>query len=210
MKKILRTAVALLLSSCMMTAPALAATSFSDVPNDQGINYYVVQAAKEGLVAGVGGGKFGVGQKVTNAEFATMVCKLFYNTEANAYHNTYKNTYSASDWWRPYMAVAYTKGLLNNTEMGISRATNNSWTKSVVEQPISRYDMAQVMMNVADIQGWGAPSTQEVLDAQTKIGDWKNIPSKYQAAVAAAYAKGFLSGMQDGTFSAACCVSRVR
>ena len=201
MKKMLRTAAALLLSGCMMTAPALAATSFSDVPNDQGINYYVVQAAKEGLVAGIGGGKFGVGQKVTNAEFATMVCKLFYNTEANAYHNTYKNTYSASEWWRPFLAVAYTKGLLNNTEMGVSRAANNSWAKSVVEQPISRYDMAQVMMNVADVQGWADPSAQEILDAQAKIGDWKNIPAKYQAAVAAAYAKGFLSGMQDGTFS---------
>lgn len=202
MKKMLRSAVALVLSGCMLTVPALAATtSFSDVPNDQGINYYVVKAAKDGLVAGVGNGKFGVGQKVTNAEFATMVCKLFYNTEANAYHSTYKNTYSASEWWRPYLAVAYTKGLLNNTVMGTSRASSNSWSLSVIQQPISRYDMAQIMMNVAEVQQWSNPSAQQVLDAQAKIGDWKKIPSKYQAAVASAYAKGFLSGMQDGTFS---------
>ena len=202
MKKMLKTAAALLLSGCMLTSPVLAATtSFSDVPNDQGINSFVLKAAKDGLVAGVGNGKFGMGQKVTNAEFATMVCKLFYSTEAEAYHNTYKDTYKASEWWRPFLAVAYTKGLLGNTVMGTSRATNNSWSQSIVEQSISRYDMAQVLLNVSKVQGWEKASDQSLTDAKAKIGDWKNIPGKYQDAVAYAYAKGFLSGMQDGTFS---------
>ena len=199
MKKMLRSAAALLHSGCMMVATALAATtSFSDVPSSHWGYTFVTRAASEGLVSGMGNGKFGVDDQLSNAQFTTMICNLFYKTEVDAYQNTYK----PSEWWRSYMAVAYTKGLLNNTVVGTSRATNNSWLTADVNAKISRYDMAQIMVNVSTAQGWQGVTTQEVTSVQAKIADWSKVPAKYQTAVATAYAKGYLSGMDAaGTFA---------
>ncbi len=196
MKKILRAAAALILAGCMMTTGALAAPAFSDVPNDQGINWYVLQAAEKGLASGMGDGSFGMGKSVKNSEFVTMICNLMCKDEVAAYAKEH-----SMQWPWGYMAVAYTKGYLKNTAVGDARIANNAWSTASVNANINRYDMAQIMINVAQIEGWSMPSTEDVLEAQLKIADWKYIPGKYQTAVATAYAKGFLSGMQDGTFS---------
>ena len=196
MKKILRAAAALVVAGCMMTTGVLAAPAFRDVPNDQGINWYVLQAADKGLVSGMGDGSFGMGKAVKNSEFITMICNLMCKDEVAAYAKEH-----SLEWPWGYMAVAYTKGYLKNTSVGDARAANNAWSIASVNANISRYDMAQIMVNVAQIEGWSMPSTADILEVQLKITDWKYIPGKYQTAVATAYAKGFLSGMQDGTFS---------
>lgn len=200
MKKMLRTAAALLLGASLMSASALAATTtntFSDVPSSHWGYTFVNRAAKEGIVSGIGNGKFGVADKLSNAQFIAMVCNAFYKDDVMAYQNQYK----PADWWRSYMGVAYTKKLLTNTTVADSRAATNVWSAAAVNADISRYDMAQIMANVAQEQGWDSVTTQEIANVRSKIADWSKIPAKYQTAVAVTYAKGFLSGMDSaGTF----------
>ena len=198
MKKILRVAAALALTGCMMTANVFAATTFSDVPSNYWGKTFIDQAADAGLVSGMGDGTYGINGKLSAAQFTTMVCNLICKDDVNTYYNTYK----PAEWWRSYMAVAYSKGFLKNTTVGDARVANNAWSVSSVNAEISRYDMAQIMINVASSQGWSLPSTTEVLAAQTKIADWNKIPAKYKSAVATAYAKQYLSGMDSvGTFA---------
>jgi len=198
MKKMLRNIAALALAGCMMTANVFAAPAFTDVPASYWGGSFITRAAEAGLVSGLGDGSYGVTATLSSAQFTTMVCNLLYKDEVTAYQNQYK----PSEWWRSYMAVAYEKGMLKNTTVGDSRAVNSAWSASAVNANINRYDMAQIMYNVAGIEKWSLPTTTEMLAAQAKIGDWSKIPSKYQSAVAASYAKGYLSGMDDkGTFA---------
>lgn len=202
MKKMLRSAAALLLSGCLLSGSAVAATTataatFSDVPSNHWGYTFVTRAAKEGIVSGLGNGKFGVEDKLSNAQFVAMVCNLFYKDDVM----TYQNQYKPAEWWRSYMAVAYTKKLLTNTTVADSRVATNTWSAAAVNAEISRYDMAQIMVNVAQQQGWSSATTQEISTVKGKIADWSQIPAKYQTAVATAYAKNYLSGMDSaGTF----------
>lgn len=205
MKKMLKTAVALVLSACLMASSVLAApATFSDVPSSYWGYSFISRAAQEGLVSGLGDGTYGVSASLSNAQFTTMVCNLFYKSDVETYQKTYKPTY----WWQSYMAVAYSKGLLDNTAVGDNRKLSNAWSTQAVNASMSRYDMAQVMSNVAKDQGWTDPSALDLLAAQLKIADWANIPAKYQNAVAKAYAKGFLSGMDNNKFEGAQAMTR--
>ena len=200
MKKMQKGAAAVLLSASLLASPVLAATTptFRDVAVTDWSYSFVTRAAEENLVSGMGDGTFGAHKKLSSAQFITMVCNLFYREEVDSYQETYQ----PAEWWRSFMAVAYGKGLLDNTVVGDSRAATKQWKSSVVNAEISRYDMAQVMVNVLTAQEWEGVTPQEVLQFQQKIADWDRIPAKYQTAVATAYAKSFLSGMdQQGTFA---------
>ena len=60
MKRMLKTAAAVLLGASMLVTGALAAnTSFSDVPSNHWAYSYVTRAAQEGLVNGMGDGVYG-------------------------------------------------------------------------------------------------------------------------------------------------------
>ncbi len=198
MKKMLRSAAAVALCGCLTVGSVWAApVVFKDVPSSYWGYSFVTRAAQEGLVSGLGDGTFGTTKPLTNAQFTTMVCNIFYKDEVMTYHNTYK----PAEWWRAYMAVAYSNGLLDNTAVGENRKLSNTWSTGAVNAEISRYDMAQIMANLARVQKWTLPSDLDLLAVQRKIADWDKIPEKYQKAVALAYAKNFLAGMDDlGTF----------
>lgn len=205
MKKMLRTVAALALGGCLMAGNVMAATTtFSDAPSSYWGYTYITKAAQDGLVSGIGNGKFGVEDKLSNAQFTTMICNLFYKDEVMNYQNTYK----PNEWWQSYMAVAYTKGLLSGTTVGELRQSSQTWSAQTVNSSMSRYDMAQVIKNVSDLQGWQSATTLEILSAKMKIADWDQIPTKYQNAVASAYAKGFLSGMETGNFEGSSAMTR--
>mgnify|MGYP002484663515 CR=1 FL=1 len=61
--------------------------------------------------------------------------------------------------------------------------------------------MAQIMYHVAVDQGFEDPSAASLAYASARIQDFSSIPSNYQYAVLYSYAKGFLSGGQNGRFN---------
>lgn len=206
MKTNLRAALAALLCAGLLTCGASAAVSFSDVTSTYWGRTYIERAAQEGLVSGMGDGTYGINDTLSSAQFVTMICNLFYKDEINSF----TGSYNPADWWHPFMTVAYSKGLLANTTVGLARQSRSNWTGvSSVNDPITRYDMAQVMSNVLSAQSWIAPTAIELIEAQAKIGDWGQIPAQYRSAVATAYAKSFLSGMDSaGTFQGADSMTR--
>lgn len=196
MKRTLRTAVAALLSVGILAGSVLTSSAaFTDVPSNHWAYTYVEKASQNGLVSGVGNGRYGVDNQLSAADFATMVCALLYPGEANALLG--KSSY----WWYPYMETAYLKGLLTGTTAGDSRTSTGKWYSSVAEAKLTRYDMAQIIYNAQKLQGWPEPNANFIYIYMAAIPDWAQIPAKYQTAVVMAYAGGFLTGMDDkGTF----------
>ena len=194
MKAGLRRTIALALGLCALTIPASAATTFTDVPSSYWGYSYINEAASKGLVSGIGNGKYGPEETLSNAQFVTMVCNLFYSNLVDAQS-------SSSDWWRPYMNVAYSAGLLQGTTAAQQYAASGGWTTSAVNGNISRYDMAQIISNLSTDQKWESPDSMSLVLSQLLIKDWSSVPTQYQTAVAVCYAKGFLTGDENGNFN---------
>lgn len=195
MKRMLKTAAAVLLGASMLVTGALAAnTSFSDVPSNHWAYSYVTRAAQEGLVNGMGDGVYGENVPLNIGQFSVMVCQLLYPEAADEYAGR------SSYYWYQYAEAAYLKGDLDGTVAGERRRTDGAWTATVVEADMSRYDLAQIIANVMESQGWQTPDTTAILLAMATIPDWSEIPTNYQSAVAMAYAGGFLSGKDGGVF----------
>lgn len=200
MNRKLKTLAALALSAALMAGSVLTAnaatTSFSDVPTTHWAYSYVTRAAQAGLVSGVGDGRYGVESNLSTAEFATMVSQLLDIEELIAVYQG-----QSAYWWYPYVEAAYQAGALTGTTAGNRRATDGRWTATVVEADMNRYDMAQIIANVAATKNWAHAEGEAYLLAMLMIPDWSQIPAEYQSAVALSYANGFISGMEDGSFA---------
>lgn len=203
MKAGFRRAIALSLGLCAMTIPASAATAFTDVPSTYWGYSYIKEAASNGLVSGIGDNQYGPEQTLSNAQFVTMVCNLFYADQV-------KSQGTSSDWWRPYMNVAYANGLLSGTTVGQQYASGGAWSAYSVNGQISRYDMAQVMYNLSSAQKWESPDSTSLVLAQLLIQDFGSIPANYQMPVAYCYAKGLLSGDENSNFNGSASTTRAQ
>lgn len=202
MKAGLRRAIALSLSLCALTIPASAATTFTDVPSNYWGYSYITEAASKGLVSGTGNGQYQPEAALTQTQFVTMVCNMFYSTAV-------ANQGTSSQWWLPYMNVARGAGLLTNTTIA-QQYSANGWNASVDRTTITRYDMAQILANVATAQSWEAPDSLTLMYARLLIEDWDSIPSQYRNAVASSYARGFLTGDENRNFNGEASTTRAQ
>ena len=208
MRSSMKKAAALALSACLLmgSAQAVKASDFSDLKSNHWAYSYIDKAAQAGLVSGMGEGKFGPESKLSNAQFITMVCNLLYEDKVNSFPSG-----AGSSWWLPYLNAAQSVGILDNTTIAAERSAAGAWNATMANAEINRYDMAQIMMNVAKEEGWTAATSSQISAAQSQIADWSSIPSKYQNAVASAYAKKYLSGMDDkGTFLGTATMNRAQ
>ncbi len=78
MKQFVKRGVSLLLALVMTATMAAAAnkTGYSDVKDTHWAAQSIAQCKDLGLMCGVGGGKFGLGQKMTRAAYAAALCRL--------------------------------------------------------------------------------------------------------------------------------------
>jgi len=201
-------AAALALGACLLigSAQAVKASDFTDLKSNHWAYSYIDKAAGAGLVSGMGNGKFGPEEKLSNAQFITMVCNLLYEDNVKSFPSG-----SGSSWWLPYLNAAQSVGILDNTTIAAERAAASAWSAKMANAEINRYDMAQIMMNVAKQEGWSSATSAQISAAKSQIADWSSIPSKYQDAVASAYAKKYLSGMDSqGTFLGTATMNRAQ
>ena len=168
---------------------------------------YVDKANNNGLVNGVGGGKFNPDATVSTAEWATMVVNLFYVEERNANQELYG---AFGGWWYPYMITAADTGILTGT-VAFQRASNTQsiWSFGSDEyspdRAMSRYDMAQVIYNLAVSQAWDISASSSALT----IPDVTAIPAQYISAVNYCYNAGFITGVDGhGTFAGSSSMTR--
>lgn len=207
MKSMLKKMTALALGACLLLGSVQAAQTedYTDVSKSHWAYSYIRKAAYADLVSGIGNGKFGPEQTVSGGQFVVMVAKLFYPKQVEEFAE--KNT--TGDWWRPYLGAANHYGLLEQTELNdrkngwiSTEYRQENWTQAQFDQELDRYTMAMMLFNLNSQQQWGTTTQAQMKAAAAKIADWNKIPEKYQEAVACAYARGFLSGVdQAGNFA---------
>lgn len=166
--------------------------SFSDVPTSHTFYAGITYCAGKGIVGGYPDGTFRPANTVTKNHFCAMLARAFYPDQVEKYSTDYyKNTFGT--FGPTNMALAL-NGTLDDTSFRW-QYTN----ASVMGTGINRYDMAQLMTNIMRAKGFTASSAQKSA-AQSKITDYKNIPSQYQDAVKNVYALGVIGGYGDGRF----------
>ena len=187
MKKHLRFfALALSASLALSTTIMAVSPSFSDVPGTHWASAEITEAVSRGITNGYDDGTFHPTASITNGHFSAFLARAFYKGE-------YDDS-NANPWWKPYTDALDRHGVLEDTTLGTTIRTIS------VNQPINRYDMAQMMYNVLVDQGAQLPAQAEQEKAQAVIGDWTSVPTEYQNAVTACYAAGVLNGQSDGNF----------
>ncbi|MCD8373387.1 MAG: S-layer homology domain-containing protein [Clostridia bacterium] len=180
-----------------MFARGFAASSFSDVVSGHWAYNYVEYCYGQGIVEGVGNGKFDPDATLTRAQFITMMGRATYESEVQA------QTTSSDSWYSGYVRYLSNKGYLD----GI--ATD----EASLNQGMPRQEMAQLLYNLCDngeivvglysseyegeVTVSGVSINVEMLDY---ISDANSIGSQYKDAVEYCYYVGLLTGFEDGTF----------
>jgi len=184
-----------LLVICMLlslSVPALAANSFTDVPDTHWGYTAIERAAEQGLVNGTGNNKYTPDATMAKTEWLTMICNLMYKDTVARYNanNTYANWYDVS------------------VEVGKSFLSSHMDTKPFQDTfgaptlRATRYVMAATIYAIAKSEGWDSNITQAQIDsAKSNIADWDSVPEAYRQSVAYCYAAKFITGVDSkGTF----------
>ena len=182
MKRLLGSSILALILALGLASAAFAASAFTDVPDSHWASDYIQQAYENGWVNGVSQSRYAPSDTLTRAQFLKMMATAFYPSELED-----ATAPNSSPWYAPCWTVAQANGLDAGTSM--SRLSD-------LPSKINRYDMAQVIVNVAE-------SKNVALDASSQdsaISDWNSIPQNYRDAVSAAYALGILNG-KNGQFA---------
>lgn len=176
--------------------PAAPSSGFSDVPDGHYAAAAIKNCVAKGISSGYSDGTFKPTASVTRAQFCVMAARAFC-PDLLKQEDTAAN--KALGWYVPAARALYNSGIDAGVLSAVSFA-EDYLSAGVMNQPISRYDMAQVMDNVRFCFGSGSAGDTQRAAAQAKIGDWSSIPEIYQSAVSSCYALGILTGLSDGTF----------
>ena len=186
-KRILATFLsAVTLISC---SSALAA-DYSDVNQSAWYASYVKKISELNAYSGYEDGTFRPDNQITQEEFIkTVVCLICGElNESNA--PTVKNTWNSkwSSWAIPYLDKAFELGLI----------TEQDTMFKLVGIPCNRGEMAKVITRA--VEYLKEDSVADTSTYITKLKDYNRIKEEYKPYVLQAYAKGILSGYDDGTF----------
>ena len=135
-----------------------------------------------------------------------MIINLFYAAERDANIELYG---TGGGWWYPNMVTAADAGLLGGTNVISGAAQSAVWSfgsgSYSPNAAMNRYDMAQVIFNLAGRQEWDVSPGADAL----RLPDDAEIPANYRAAVNFCYNTGFITGVDaNGTFAGASPMTR--
>ena len=195
--------ISFLLASVMaasMVIPVQAADTFKDVPKDFWAYSAIEELADQGIVSGVGGGRFDPNGYVTNAQFVSMLMRMFYGEELA------KDQKSYSQWYEKAMRLAKENGILFQLDLDRIWGYNGgaeSMKKNAAKSPVFREEMAVMAYN--HLKKNVALPAEDTLRTVTaaKIPDLANNSATVfeQFAIASVYELGCLSGTdKKGTF----------
>lgn len=199
MKKILSLLLALALCAGL-SVPALAA-EFSDVPAGHTFHDAIQDCAAKGITSGYADGSFRPGNNVTRAQFCVMLSRAFY-PEALQENSTEAN--KALGWFVPSTEALAQAGVLKNT---LFASPDRYQDAGAMDQPIIRYDMAQLMTNIMAQKGASASEAEKAAAAE-KITDWPEIHDDYRDAVSNVFALGIIGGYSGGYFTGSAHMNR--
>ena len=170
----------LLIAAIVLQSFALAA--FSDVQDGAWYEEYVTPLSQLGIINGCDDGLFHAERTLKRGEFI----KLIYESASLALVDQVATTHWAELYWR----AADAAGVLDGVDI--------SCTAESLNTEISRYEMAQIACNVLLKQF--REESNKTDGADSVITDYSSIPSRYLNAVEQVYAKGVITGYEDGAF----------
>ena len=182
-----------------LAVPAFAAGGFSDVPGSHWAYSDIMTCAQQGIVNGMGDGKFDPNGTVTYAQFVAMVTKAFFGDDVQNVTDT-----AGKPWYYPYMKV------LRDYDLDFHSKIRNEggWPEVVVaNDPVNRYEMATIIRKTVMHLGLNPKSREEFAYVNDSIKDYDQFPMPkfagehiYYIDVPICYHYGILSGMEDGCF----------
>jgi len=184
-KKII--AMVLSVAAVMSYTSALA---FSDVSSNAWYYGYVNRIAELKAFAGYEDGTFRPDNEITQEEFIkTVVCLIggdLTDEEKIVTEDAIKNYWA--DWAKPYFNKAVELGLI----------TEKDYMLIYDGVPCTRGNMAKIVTRAVEYLKEDAVTNTSAYKAQVK--DYVAIGEEYREPVLQAYAKGIISGYEDGTF----------
>ena len=191
MKKIVYIFVTIIVIASMLI-PAFgannAAASFSDVKSGQWFYNDVMTLTEKGIITGVTAPVNGVGRydpqgTVTLGQFLAISTRLV----AEDHIKTVPN---AKHWAEANYNAAVESGLIQSSDF--------KGTKEALDAPISREDMACILVNIAKANG---EELKETTGITRNIKDYAYIASLKKDAVIRAYSNGLIVGDSAGNFN---------
>ena len=170
--------IPVLLTVCLLMTGAAAQSIFSDVPSGSWCEEDVAQMAKAGLVKGYGDGTFRPNQKITAAQFVTIVARCAGLSPVQG---------QSGHWAAGSLQAALQAGWYDWDELPP--------TGEKFDQPITRQVAVKILMRalLPDARG-------DYVTESQKIKDFAQLDGRYYEAVLAAYASGVAAGDASGNF----------
>ena len=204
--------ISFLLAAVMSVSVAMPvqAAGFSDVSAKNWAYPAIEKLAAQGVVSGVGDGKFDPDGYITTAQFISMLMRMFFGEEMAM------DTAEYELWYGKVLQWAMDNGLLYKMEISDvnKRAVGaNKWNQDIANGPIFREEMAVLLYNFLK-QTVELPSEETLRTVTvTKIPDLGNHNATVleQYAIASVYELGCLSGKDEkGTFDGNALMTRAQ
>ena len=165
-----------------------AATSFSDVKPGQWFHSDVMTLTGKGIITGVtapvnGVGKYDPQGTVTLGQFLAISTRLVAEDHIKAVPN-------AEHWAVPNYQAAVDSGLILSSDF--------KGTKEALNAPISREDMACILVNIAKANG---EELEETVGISQNINDFYKVSLQRVDTVKIAYSNGLIVGDNTGNFN---------
>lgn len=181
--KLLRWTAILLSAALFLPVPARAAdeTQFADVPQTHWAYGDVSTATQYGLINGLGGKTFGLGQSLTRAQYCVMLCRLMGWAEVLPDEPTFSDNRDRTAWYYGALETAYANGAL----LKLSAACNPN-------EPLPREEMAAMT-----VRAFGYSNLAGTVQDECSFTD----VSTNRGYIALAYRMGIMGGMGGTRFS---------
>ncbi len=187
-----------------VSAVALSALSFSsfaygDVTEDTWYYSYITTMTEANLVGGRDDGNFYPNEYLSLAEFSAMLANSFYGETVAALQGKF-----VGYWWEPYLYSSLLRDGMLNTE-GDEFFYHNpviAWD-DYVNQPVTRYDVAMMVMNMMNDRQVALPEEDVLLS----MVEGKDVSDNYASAVAVANFYSIMTG-RDGDFDGTAYLTR--
>ncbi|MBO4831706.1 MAG: S-layer homology domain-containing protein [Oscillospiraceae bacterium] len=163
MKKLLCAVLTVVMMVSLMSA-ALAAGTFSDVPEESPYAEYIEDLYDRGIVNGISPTEFGYGMTLNRAQFVTFIGRLA-KVDTSKYTDCPFDDVEEIDriapWAKPYITWAY--------ELGIAQGKSSTGLVFAAKDDLNRAEMATFMLRFADAYKVSLDLSQIAATDQEKI-----------------------------------------
>lgn len=166
-------------------------SGFTDVPRSHWAYNYIMYAAGDGAVNGVGNGLYKPDNDVTGYEFAAIILR-------GLFPEVLSSTGTNGPWHYQIDFAADKMGLWYGVD-GLQK-----------DQPLTRYQMAVMIYNALSSMGVARKTATQHPEVYATIKDWDIVSSAYEDAVVTCLYYKLLQGVGDNRFNGTSNVTRAQ